>query len=244
MYKRLLCQTFSDDLPAVFPQDPGNLRTAPGCTGCHSVLDPLADFFLAWGEGADIYEGEQGQVSTYFGTCEGSSVQDLATCMQQLPGFATCTVQNVWEWMMGRKFYTDEEPLRDGLRDYFTGTNYSFRELVYAVATHPAFIEGTRSDAAVTDPLQEPPLGEVPTVELDCSETIDYSADIAPISATYCNGCHGAASAPRQDLTTEAQWQSLGSVAVGMMRSGSMPPQGSNTEIATLANNVQCWLEQ
>ena len=28
-----------------------NLRERPGCSGCHATLDPLADFFLAWGEG-------------------------------------------------------------------------------------------------------------------------------------------------------------------------------------------------
>ncbi|MFY7930222.1 MAG: hypothetical protein ACOVS5_15215, partial [Oligoflexus sp.] len=31
LYKRLLCREFTADLPRVFPQDPGNLRVAPGC---------------------------------------------------------------------------------------------------------------------------------------------------------------------------------------------------------------------
>mgnify|MGYP003683504681 CR=1 FL=1 len=244
MYKRLLCRDFTADLPAVFPQDPGDLREAPGCSDCHSVLDPLADFFLAWGEGAEIYEGQSTQTDTYFGSCTGSTVQDLASCVQQLPGFSTCTVQNVWEWFMGRGFYKDEEALRDGLTDYFTTTNYSFRELVYAVATHPAFIEGNRGDAVVTDPLEDPPLGEAPSVEVVCTDTIDYSTDIAPLSTTYCDTCHSAASSSRQDLTTEAQWASLGSVAVGMMLSGVMPPGPSNSAITNFANDVQCWLEQ
>ena len=39
-YERLLCRKFTAELPRVFPQDPGNLRTAPGCSGCHSTLDP------------------------------------------------------------------------------------------------------------------------------------------------------------------------------------------------------------
>ena len=48
----------------------------------------------------------------------------------------------------------------DGLASYFETTDYSFRELVYAIATHPAFVEGGRTDAIVTDPLAEPPLGD------------------------------------------------------------------------------------
>ena len=244
LYKRLLCRNFTADLPAVFPQDPGNLRTAAGCSDCHSVLDPLADFFLAWGEGAEIYEGQTAQTDTFFGTCNGSTVQELAQCMQALPGFATCTVQNVWEWFMGRGFYKDEETLRDGLTTYFQGTNYSFRELVYAVATHPAFVEGSRSDAVVTDPLEDPPLGEAPSVEITCDETIVYATHIAPRSASYCDTCHNSSSSSRQDLTSEAQWTSLGEAAVGMMRSGVMPPGPTSSDIQDLANDVQCWLEQ
>ena len=68
-------------------------------------LDPLADFFLSWGEGAELYEGENAQTETFFGSCTGSTVEDLARCVQNLPGFSTCTVQNVWEWLMGRNFY-------------------------------------------------------------------------------------------------------------------------------------------
>ncbi|SMF55515.1 DUF1585 domain-containing protein [Pseudobacteriovorax antillogorgiicola] len=243
LYKRLLCRNFTADLPAVFPQDPGNLREAPGCSDCHSVLDPMADFFLAWGEGAEIYEGQATQVDTFFGTCQGSTVQELAGCIQNLPGFGKCTVQNVWEWFMGRGFYNEEEALRDALANYFQTTDYSFRELVYAIATHPAFIEGTRSDAIVTDPLADPPLGEIPTVTVECNETIDYATHIQPLSSTYCENCHSAGSS-RQDLTTEAQWQSLGSVALGMMRSGVMPPNPSSSELVQFADNVQCWLEQ
>lgn len=244
LYKRLLCRNFTADLPAVFPQDPGNLRVAPGCSDCHSVLDPMADFFLAWGEGADIYEGSTAQTDTFFGSCTGSTVQDLATCIQSLPGFGTCTVQNVWEWFMGRKFYKDEEALRDAFTDYFVTTNYSFKELVYAMATHPAFTEGTRSDSVVTDPLEDPPLGEAPSVTLDCTTPVDYTTQIAARSTTYCNTCHNSSSSSRQDLTTEAQWLSLGSAAAGMILSGQMPPGALTSDLVAFGQDVQCWLEQ
>lgn len=243
LYKRLLCRDFTADLPRVFPQDPGNLRETEGCKGCHSTLDPLADFFKAWGEGADLYSGRQALVATEFAGKQGTTLADLANIIRGDEAFATCTVQNVWGWLMGRKFYTDEEPLRAAFKDYFIKTNYNFKELVYAVATHPAFMEGTRSDAIVTDPLTAPPLGTQPeNVTITCDKTYTYAADIAP-NQTLCTGCHIAGS-NRQSLETEAQWAAWGTTAVQMMASGQMPPGPSNSQVQNLRKAVQCWKEQ
>ncbi|MBC7661441.1 MAG: hypothetical protein H7249_17230 [Chitinophagaceae bacterium] len=244
LYKRLLCRDFTSDLPRVFPQDPGNLRTTEGCKGCHSTLDPLADFFKAWGEGADLYSGRQALVSTKFANVNGSTVADLANIIRKDEAFSTCTVQNVWYWLMGRKFYTDEEPLRTALTQYFVTSNYSFKELVYAISTHPAFLEGTRSDGLVSDPLTAPPLGKVPEATVTtCDKTYTYVADIAP-NIGLCTGCHSATSASRQSLATESQWGALGLTAVQMMGSGQMPPGPTNSQVMTLKKAVQCWKEQ
>lgn len=244
MYKRLLCRDFTADLPRVFPQDPGNLRVAPGCSGCHSTLDPLADFFLAWGEGADLYSGRQPAVNTSFNGQDGTSVADLAEIVRGDSAFAQCTVQNVWYWLMGRKFYKDEEALRTAFTNYFTTTNYSFRELVYAIATHPAFTEGTRSDGIVSDPLTAPPLGTVsePTTTT-CDKTYDFAADIQP-KLTLCTGCHYSGATSRQDLSTEAQWVIWRTTALQMMGSGQMPPGPSTSAVQDLRTAVQCWTEQ
>ncbi|MES2746649.1 MAG: hypothetical protein V4655_14545 [Bdellovibrionota bacterium] len=243
LYKRLLCRDFTADLPRVFPQDPGNLRETEGCKGCHSTLDPLADFFKAWGEGADLYSGRQALVSTEFAGKQGTTLADLANIIRNDEAFATCTVQNVWGWLMGRKFYTDEEPLRTAFKDYFIRSNYSFKELVYAITTHPSFMEGTRSDAIVTDPLTAPPLGTVPeAVATTCDRTYTYAADIAP-NITLCTSCHRAGTS-RQSLETEAQWGIWGNTAVQMMGSGQMPPGPSNSQVQTLRKAVQCWKEQ
>ncbi len=242
LYKRLLCREFTADLPKVFPQDPGNLRVAPGCSGCHSTLDPLADFFLAWGEGGDLYSGGKESVSTTFNSKTGIGVADLAEIVRGDKAFATCTVQNVWKWLMGRKFYTDEETLRTELTNYFLTTDYSFRELVYAISTHPAFLEGTRSDGIATDPLQAPPLGEFPTTTVSCDRTYSYTADIAP-KLSLCTGCH-TGSGSRQDLTTEASWRTWGDTAVKMMASGQMPPGPANSAVFELKDAVTCWRKQ
>jgi hypothetical protein len=244
LYERLLCRKFTSELPKVFPQDPGNLRKTPGCNGCHATLDPLADFFLTWGQEGALYSNQRKPTLTSFNGREGSYVSDLANIIREDQAFATCTVQHVWEWLMGRQFYADEDTLRAKLTDYFINTTYSFKELVYAVATHPAFVEASRSDGVVTDPLEEPPLGQLPgEVEAPCEDTIDYSTDIAP-KIGICTTCHNSSSTSRQDLSTEADWTEWGSQAVNMMRSGQMPPGQSGNQVNALKEAVRCWIEQ
>jgi hypothetical protein len=243
LYKRLLCREFTADLPRVFPQDPGNLREAAGCSGCHATLDPLADFFMVWGEGGDLYSGGQAAVTTTFNSKTGTSVADLAEIVRGDKAFATCTVQNVWKWLMGRKFYVDEEGLRTKLTDYFLTTNYSFRELVYAVSTHPAFLEGTRSDGIATDPLSAPPLGEFPTTVTTCEDRAYTFAGDVEARVSLCTGCHNG-SGSRQPLRTEAEWRPLRATAIQMMASGVMPPGPANSEVFKLKDAVTCWLEK
>src|SRR6185312_9010039 len=149
-----------------------------------ATLDPFADFFGEWGQGGDLYSGLQPNLDdASFDNQSGSDVQDLANIIRDDSAFATCTVQNVWQWLMGRGFYRDEANLRAALTSYFVTTNYSFKELVYAIATHPGYIEGTRADATVTDPLDSPPLGQMPSdtsAPAACTKTIDWTADIKP----------------------------------------------------------------
>lgn len=247
LYERLMCRKFTAELPRVFPQDPGNLRTTPGCSGCHATLDPLADFFSMWGEGGDLYGGKAKAVQGSFIGQNGVGLSRLADIIRNDEAFATCTVQNVWKWLMGREFYKDEEELRTTLTQYFVTTKYSFRELVYALATHPAFVSGQRMDATVTDPLSQPPIGKVPEpVTRECKPNVDFSADIAP-HLSQCTSCHRAGTT-RQPLETESHWRALGSQAVGMMASGNMPPgqSGPPTQGAVydLKESVRCWLEQ
>lgn len=250
VYKRLLCRSFIAEPPAVFPQDPGNLREAPGCKGCHSTLDPLADFFLAWGEGGDLYRSGQTSVETSFGGQVGASIQDLGSIIVNDTAFATCTVENVWTWLMGRGFFSDEAELRAGLTRYFIQTEYSFKELVYALATHPAFIEGTRTDALVGDPLAAPPLGKIPTdVSLStCESPVSYSTDLAAGISDQCGACHDGSNSSRQALSTEAGLRAWGDQVVSMMASGNMPPGQPGPPLIgpvfELKEAVRCWLEQ
>ncbi len=243
LYERLLCRKFTSELPKVFPQDPGNLRETPGCSGCHSVLDPLADFFNAWGEGGDLYLGYKTPINTYFNNKHGATLAELGEIIRTDQAFATCSVQHVWEWLMGRGFYADEDTLRSGLTEYFVNTHYSFKELVYAIATHPAFVSAQRGDGVVTDPLDAPPIGQMPgETQKECTETIDYATHIAP-KTTLCTNCHDGTGG-RQSLGTETQWRAWARQAMGMMASGQMPPGQFGPEIESFKENVRCWAEQ
>ena len=252
LYERLLCRQFTSELPRIFPQDPGNLRETPGCSGCHATLDPLADFFAAWGEGGDLYQGFGSVVSTSFGGQSGAHLADLANIIRNDNAFATCSVQNAWSWLMGREFFASEADLRAALTNYFIEVRYSFKELLYAIATHSAFTEGTRTDAIVTDPLTEPPLGEPPGGNdlPPCDTPIDFATDIEP-RLTLCTGCHAATpvGGANTDLSTEAQWQQWASQALNFMASGQMPPSGQSGPprigpVFELKEAVRCWVER
>jgi hypothetical protein len=252
LYERLLCRKLSAELPKVFPQDPGDLRTREGCKGCHATLDPLSDFFGVWGEGGDLYKGIGGHKVASFNGQSGTSIAELADIIRSDRAFAACTVQNVWEWLVGRKFFKSEEPVRDALTDYFTQTKYSFRELVYAVSTHPTFTSGKRADATVTEPLDQPPLGKAPDANSfigKCKDTYTFAADILPklTGETNCRTCH-TAEAGRQLLNTEQDWKRLGKSTVDQMSSGSMPPGQSGPpsagQVYDLKEAVRCWLEK
>lgn len=247
LYERLMCRKFTSELPRVFPQDPGNLRTTPGCSGCHATLDPLADFFAVWGEGGGLYSGLSSARQTTFIGKSGSSLADLANIITSDEAFAACTVNNTFEYLMGRKFRTAEASLRQALTDYFISSNYSFRELMFAIATHPGFLVSTRADANITDPLEQPALGKVPEPSLPaCNKTIDFNTDIAPLIG-QCTSCHRSG-APRQALETAVQWKAWGNQAVSMMSVGQMPPglQGAPTAgaVYNLKEAVRCWLTQ
>lgn len=250
LYERLLCRQFTSELPRVFPQDPGNLRETPGCSGCHATLDPLADFFLSWGEGGELYTGQKQSLLTTFNNQSGSYISDLADIIRNDNAFYTCAVENAWEWLMGRGFYRDEADLRAVLTNYFITTGYSFKELVYAIATHPVFVKGTREDAVVSDPLGEPPLGEPPGggEKAPCDEVIDFNTHIAP-DLGLCTACHNSSQTNRQDLSNEEDWVgALGQTAVNMMTSGSMPPGQAGPPlfgpVYDMKEAVRCWLEQ
>ncbi|MCX6124296.1 MAG: DUF1585 domain-containing protein, partial [Proteobacteria bacterium] len=250
LYQRLLCRQFTSELPKVFPQDPGNLRTTPGCMGCHSTLDPLSDFFTVWGEGGALYQGRGAAVDSTFAGKSGTTVADLANIIRSDNAFGTCAVEKAWTWLMGREFYHGEADLRAAFTSYFATTNYNFKELVYAISTHPAFTEGKRGDAVVTDPLTQPPLGEPPggAAARPCSTAISYTADIQP-KISMCTSCHSADNTTgRSDLTTQAKWATYGSTAVGLMASGNMPPGQAGPpligSVYDLKELVRCWKEQ
>lgn len=245
MYERLLCRKFTAELPQVFPADPGNLREKPGCAGCHATLDPLADFFLGAGEGGDLYSGGKAQVQTYFNAQYGSTLGDLANIVRNDQAFATCTVQNVFKWLVGRQFHQKEDNLRSQLAQYLITTKYSFKELVYAIVTHPVFTDSARSDAKVALPLSDPVMGTFVGEKIECNDgPYTYDTHVKPYIG-LCTSCHNASS-PQSPLTNEAEWLAKRSQSLSMVASGEMPPGQGGTisaDATTLRNGLHCWQE-
>lgn len=251
LYERLLCRKFTAELPRIFPQDPGNLRETPGCEGCHATLDPLADFFKVWGEGGELYQGHKDVVETYFGGKTGLYVEDLANIIRSDNAFATCTVEHAWDWLMGRGFYADEDKIRTALTDYFITTDYSFKELLYAIATHPNFLMTQRIGGLVDDPLSEPPLGEPPGGNdlPECEGEYTFENNIQN-KVSLCKGCHNQTNPARQGLSpleSKEDWQQSAQQALAIMTSGQMPPgQGGPPrigEVFEFKEAVRCWIE-
>jgi hypothetical protein len=210
----------------------------------------LADFFAVWGEGGALYDGHGAAIDTTFAGKSGSSLADLANIIRDDNAFGTCAVDKAWTWLMGRQFYMEEAALRAAFTNYFVTTNYNFKELVYSIATHPAFLEGTRSDALVGDALTAPPLGQPPGGETaaKCATTINYTTDIVP-KITQCTGCHSTGNASGLTaLDSQAQWALNGKTAVGLMASGTMPPGQAGPpligSVFDLKEAVRCWKEQ
>lgn len=252
LYQRLLCRQFTSQLPRIFPQDPGNLRVTPGCSGCHATLDPLADFYKSWGEGGELYKSVNTPVTSSFGGHSGASLKDLGNIIRNDNAFATCTVEHAWDWLIGRGFYAEEAGIRSALTSYFITVGYSFKELIYAIATHPTFMDGQRSDGLVLDPLSEPPLGEPPggNTLAACPEAVTFDTDIAP-RLSLCTSCHATTptGGAHSDLTTKAQWDQWSSQAISFMTSGQMPPSGQSGPprigpVFDLKEAVRCWVER
>lgn len=175
------------------------------------------------GRGGALYSGLSSAKTTSFIGKSGTSLADLANIIVADEAFAACTVNHAFEYLMGRKFRVAEADLRQSLTEYFVTTNFSFKELMYAIATHPGFTVNTRSDANITDPLEQPALGKIPEPSLPaCSTTIDFNTHIAPL-ISQCTSCHQSG-APRQALETAAHWKAWGNQAVSMMTVGQMPP--------------------
>ena len=173
---------------------------------------------------------------------------DIANIIRNDNAFATCQVEHAWKWLIGRVFHSSESKIRAALTNYFITTNYSFRELVYAIATHPTFLEGSRGNGLVDDPLTEPPLGEPPGGnELpECNTKIDFATDIQPLTSA-CTSCHSGTNS-LSALVTEADWDRSARSAISMMTSGEMPPGqtgppriGPNYEFK---EKVRCWVER
>lgn len=87
---------------------------------------------------------------------------------------------------------------------------------------------------------------EITTAE--CSATISYATDIAPLMSQSCTGCHNSSNAQGgYNLTTHGNVSNDASVILKSMRhSGGVDPmpQGSSKLATSVVDKFDCWIQQ
>jgi uncharacterized membrane protein len=89
--------------------------------------------------------------------------------------------------------------------------------------------------------------GEVPVKEIGCDSIISYSAQIAPLVTTYCNGCHVAGGPGSGDFTSYAGLKlkaDNGTLKNRVVDLKDMPQAGSPTLSDDERNLIRCWIAQ
>lgn len=90
--------------------------------------------------------------------------------------------------------------------------------------------------------------GEIPVlVPKECDSTISYASQIAPLTTTYCNGCHSAGGTGTGDFTTYAGLKlkaDNGSLKTRVVDVKDMPQAGSPPLSDAERKLIKCWIEQ
>ena len=119
-------------------------RTADACAGCHKITDPI-------GLGLEMFDGagavrttENGEPIDPTGDLDGKPFKDAAGLAQQIhdnPATASCLVNRLYSYALGRAPQRDEKNVVEYFQTSFAGDGYSVRKLLHRIATSKAFYE-------------------------------------------------------------------------------------------------------
>jgi hypothetical protein len=108
-----LCRQFSvPEGTAIVPSEESDLTRRPYCSSCHSVLEPLSQFYGRWpnlGSTNFIYNPSAGVTAN--GSFEGMSDADtngLGRVLSNTVDFEDCAVRSTFEFLAGREMTTNE----------------------------------------------------------------------------------------------------------------------------------------
>lgn len=88
--------------------------------------------------------------------------------------------------------------------------------------------------------------GEILVAETPC-DSMSYTADIAPLVDSYCNGCHYAGGTGTGDFTTYTELKlsaDAGTLKREVFDQKSMPPAASPGLTDAERKKIKCWIEQ
>lgn len=168
VYNAFLCKDFVAPSVRLAPSSEPDLTKRPGCSACHTTLEPLAAYFTrvaesdwTWlpaplfpisnprcsknGRGPGfcrkIYDPAFGMLrSAYAAPAHAEDgPAGLARAITAAPEFAPCVVQNVAQSLLGRALEPEDEAWKDRLVQTFVGGGYRMRPLVRAIVTSPRY---------------------------------------------------------------------------------------------------------
>ena len=130
-------------------------RSEPSCSGCHELMDPIGLAFENFDGIGDYRTTENGVEIDASGEFGGTLFADAAGFGQAIhdaPATASCVVENLYKYAVGRVPEEDEIRLLRALEARFAEAGYRFPDLMRIIATSESFRTATPvADTARTE---------------------------------------------------------------------------------------------
>ena len=117
-------------------------RTDPSCAGCHRIMDPIGLSMENFDSAGGFRTVENGQPIDTSGDLDGVKFNDasgLAKAVHDNPATASCLVNRIYAYGIGRAVTRGEIETVKGLFKDFAADGYKFPDLLRRIATSDAF---------------------------------------------------------------------------------------------------------
>ena len=120
----------------------GAHTTNPVCAGCHKLTDPLGYPLEAFDASGAFRETENGEKIDLSGALAGkkfATTNEYASVVANDPATASCVVNRVYAYALGRPVGSDDKAVVDAVKDDFASNGYQYVHLLRSVATSETF---------------------------------------------------------------------------------------------------------
>ncbi len=174
-----LCHEFLADTVKLAPSTEPDLTKRPGCSACHTTLEPMAAAFTRVSESDWTWlpatqlpmvlprcaaDKAPGSCKGYYDPAFGNQLRGayaapsraeagpagLAAEVVASPDFAPCVVSTVASGLLGRALIPDDTAWKAQLVGAFTAGGYRMRALVRAIVTSPRYRSGNDTRGTVS----------------------------------------------------------------------------------------------